>query len=77
MTAGEGKRVKSARVQEAFADTILKAEQDLEKDLQKIRDLSNERNLSEKAWMTMLIDRRIVGTDTGRKILQGKSPLKR
>jgi argininosuccinate lyase len=55
---------------EGYADTILRAEQDMEKDLRQIRDLSQDRNYSEKAWLVMLIRKGIVKRNAGARILQ-------
>jgi len=70
MAAVEGKRARSLRVLEAFSETIREAEQQLEEDLKKARDVSAERNYSEKAWIVMLADKGIIPAADSAKILQ-------
>ena len=70
MAAVKGKRARSLRVLEAFSETIRESERILEEDLKKARNVSGERNYSEKAWVSMLAEREIIERDDAVKILQ-------
>ncbi|UCF97450.1 MAG: hypothetical protein JSV89_20100 [Spirochaetaceae bacterium] len=70
MPTVEGKRARSLRVLEAFSETIRESERQLEKDLKMVRDVSRERNYSEKAWIVMLAHSGIITADDAAKILR-------
>ncbi|MFA5670388.1 MAG: lyase family protein [Balneolaceae bacterium] len=68
-------RDKSKRILEYFSDKIMVAEKELEEDLRSIKDLSKERNISEKAWLAMLIEEGIVKKQQGKIILDAIAEL--
>ena len=66
-----GAHVRSVRVLTPYAKTITEAESHFNQQMTKVRDMSSWRNMSEKAWVVMLVKEGIVSRENGKKILTG------
>ena len=66
-----GPRPRSVRVLTPFAETIIRAESHLNEEMARMQDMSLWRNISEKAWVVMLVKKGVISRENGKKILAG------
>lgn len=66
-----GTRARSVRVLASYAEAITGAETRFDQEMSKTQDMSSWRNMSEKAWVVMLVKQGVVSRKSGQKILSG------